>query len=75
MKYPVGTKYTRRVARNVTRDYTVVDYHITRNMSGEVVKERYVTSHEFMGQALIDYDVTQTEIDRALWMPDATRRY
>ena len=68
MKYPVGTTYRRQRGR-VLEEQTVVDYHVTRNLSGDIVKERYVTTHSLLGQTIYDYDITQTEIDRALWMP------
>lgn len=64
MKYPVGTKY---VKNNKRKDVcTVVDFHTTTNMAGEVIRMRYVTSHAFMGQTVLDHDVPETEISRCL---------
>jgi len=64
-KYPVGFKFT-PVGRKHSKEITVVDYLVTRNLAGEIVKTRYVTQHEFMGQMIFDTDVVQTTIDRAV---------
>jgi hypothetical protein len=66
-KYPVGTVFTKRVAKGVTQECTVVDFEVTRNLAGEIVRARYVTSHSFLGQTILERDVVQTTIDRALW--------
>ena len=62
MKYPVGTKFVPRRKHRIVHE--VIDYHVTRNLGGIVVKERYVTSHMFCGQEVIDYDVIETTIAR-----------
>ena len=63
MKYPIGTQYTDHYGRVCT----VIDYHITRShLTGDVVKERYVASHQLMGRAIMDYDVIETTIARRL---------
>ena len=67
MKYPVGTTYFKRRGKEVVK-HTVIDYYTTKNMARRIVKSRYVTAHELMGQLLIDYDVTQTEIDKAKFL-------
>lgn len=64
MKYPIGTKFKTR--GKAPRVCTVVDYHTTTNLAGEVVKERYVATHEFMGQIVTDYDVCAVTIARGL---------
>jgi hypothetical protein len=64
-KYPIGTIYKRIVAKNVFRVCTVVDIETTFNDAGEQVRQRYVSSHEFMGQSLIERDIVQLTIDRA----------
>jgi hypothetical protein len=65
MKYKIGTKFIPMESK-VRRDvHSIVDFHVTRNMCGEIVKERYVTSHLFMGQNVIKSDIPQSTIDRA----------
>ncbi len=43
---------------------TVVDVLKTYNKAGELVKTRYVSEHEFLGQTVIDRDVCETTILR-----------
>jgi hypothetical protein len=43
---------------------TVVDVLKTYNSKGELVKIRYVATHEFMGQTVTDHDVSDTAIAR-----------
>ena len=62
MKYPVGFKYTDRNGRKCE----IVDYHVTRNLKGDIVKERYVVSRSLLGKTIIDPDVVQTSIDMAV---------
>ena len=60
MDIPIGTQYmTRGKAKRLC---TVIDKHITTNMKGEIVRERYVSSHEFLGQKVIDYEVVPCAI-------------
>lgn len=66
MRYPVGTKFMKRYGK-VMQEHTVRDYYVTRNLAGEVVRERYVTTHEVMGQLVFDFDISETTIARALW--------
>lgn len=64
MKYPIGTKYIQRgKAKN---ECTVIDYHVTKNLAGEIVKECYVSEHYFLGQRVLNREVRQTSIDMAL---------
>jgi hypothetical protein len=63
-KYAIGTKFIRNA--RAPREQTVVDIHTTTNSKGEVVKFRYVTEHLFMGRTIIDSDVVETTITRAL---------
>ena len=44
MKYPQGTKFIRRGDRH-KRILTVFDYHTTRNISGDIVKQRYCVGY------------------------------
>jgi hypothetical protein len=43
---------------------TVVDRLETYNTKGELVKTRYVSEHEFLGQTVTDNDVVPTTILR-----------
>lgn len=63
MRFPVGTTF-----QPVGKRYaaTVIDYHVTRNLAGEIVRTRYVATHEFMGQTVADCDVAETTIARGL---------
>ena len=62
--YPVGTKYTPK--RKHSQECTIVDIHKTYNLAGELVKLRYVATHEFCGQTVMDTDVISTTIARAI---------
>jgi hypothetical protein len=59
-RYAIGTQYTTR--RKFPRKCTVVDIHTTINHAGNIVKVRYVATHEFMGQTITDSDVIETTI-------------
>ena len=45
---------------------TIVDVHRTYNSANELVKLRYVTSHQFCGQTVLDTDVVDTTIAMGL---------
>lgn len=64
MKYPIGTKFKTRGKH--PKECVVVDYLTTTNLAGDVVKQRYVTQHSFLGQIVTDYDVVETTISRGL---------
>lgn len=64
MKYPIGTKFKTR--GKAPRECVVVDYLTTTNMQGDIVKQRYVAQHTFLGQTVADYDVVETTIARGL---------
>ncbi len=51
---------------------TVVDIHRTYNDAGELVKIRYVATHEFMGQVVRDQDVVDTTIAKGIQSESAT---
>jgi hypothetical protein len=61
-RFPVGTVFVRR-----GQDYreVVLDYHVTTNLAGEVVKARYLCGHDYLGQVVLDHDITDTSIARA----------
>lgn len=62
-KFKPGTKFS-----PTGKDYvcTVVDVWVTTNLKGEVVRLRYVATHEFLGQTITDCDVLETTIARGL---------
>lgn len=63
--YPVGTQFVPN--GNKRKDIcTVTDFLVTRNLAGEIVRERYVATHIFMGQTVTDHDVVATTIARGL---------
>ena len=63
-RFAIGTKYQDRKLKD--RIYTVIDYLTTKNMNGDIVKERYLVEHEFSGQMLTSEQV-DTSIARHLW--------
>jgi hypothetical protein len=67
MRFPIGTQYIKRVSAKVTRDCTVVDYEFTFNSRGELVRSRYVSTHEFCGQLITERDIVETTIARSLF--------
>lgn len=63
-KYKIGAKYKTR--GKVPRLCTVVDILFTYNNDNELVKIRYVSEHDFMGQKIKDFDVVETTITMGL---------
>lgn len=61
-KYPIGTKFKLK-----KKLHEVIDIHKTYNAVGELVKLRYVTKHDFLGQPVINREIVETTIKRALW--------
>ena len=45
---------------------TIIDVHKTYNAAGELVKYRYVATHEFMGQTLTDCEVPEAMVARGI---------
>lgn len=63
-RFKIGQKY---ILRGKRQDIcTVIDIHKTFNNAGELVKLRYVSQHNFIGQKMTDYDVTDTAIARGI---------
>lgn len=63
-RFPIGTTYeSRGKQKNL---HTVVDILKTYNSKGDLVKIRYVATHQFCGQTVADYDVVDTTIARSL---------
>lgn len=63
-RFPVGTRF--RTRGKCPRECVVVDYHVTRNLAGEIVKARYVATHQLMGQDVVDLDVPEATIAMGL---------
>ena len=59
-RFPIGHTYTS--AGKAPRQCVVADIHRTYNNAGELIRLRYVAAHDFMGQTVLRYDVTDTEI-------------
>jgi hypothetical protein len=62
-RFKIGQQFIRYASRRVC---TIVDIHRTYNQAGELVKLRYVTTHELAGRTVTDYDVVDTTIARSL---------
>lgn len=62
--YPIGTEFVTRGKHPLLCE--VVDFHVTRNLAGEIVRERYVATHQFCGQTVTDYEVVAVTIARGL---------
>ena len=59
-QFKIGTQFKTR--GKAPRLCTVVDIYQTYNLAGELVKTRYVATHEFCGQFVADYDVVASTI-------------
>lgn len=68
MEYAIGTQYIKTHGK-VKQLCTVVDVWKTYDSKGELVKLRYVTSHEFCGQLVNDYNVVPVTIAKGLVSP------
>jgi hypothetical protein len=61
-EYSIGTQYTSGGKR---KDIcTVIDIHKTYDFKGDLVKTRYVSTHEFMGQLVTEHDIPVVSIQR-----------
>lgn len=60
-RYQVGQQFKTR--GKAPRICTVTDVLRTYNSANELVRLRYVATHQFMGQTLTDIDVCNTTID------------
>lgn len=61
-RFPIGTKF--KSPGKHPRICTVTDFHVTRNLAGEVVRSCYVATHEFCGQTVTDRQVPSATIAR-----------
>lgn len=59
-RFEIGTKYKTRGKH--PKLCIVIDVLKTYNSQGELVKLRYVSSHDFLGQKVIDWDVVDATI-------------
>jgi hypothetical protein len=59
-KFPIGHTYVTRGKH--PKVCTIVDIWKTYNSMGELVRVRYVTTHEFCGKTVTDYDVVETTV-------------
>ena len=66
MKYPIGTKYITSTKQRGIDIHTVVDFLTTTNIKNDVVSEKYVTSHLFCGQVVLNHDVCAVTIARGI---------
>lgn len=64
LNYAKGTKFKTR--HKQPRLCTVVDVLKTYNSAGELVKMRYVATHDFMCQTITDSDVVEATITMGL---------
>ncbi len=63
-EYPIGTRYSIRGMH--PKICTVIDIFKTYNSKGELVKTRYVSTHDVLGQVVTSYDVPEVSIARGL---------
>jgi hypothetical protein len=63
-KFPIGTEF--RTRGKAPKLCTVIDILRTFNSSGELVRVRYVATHELIGQTVTDSDVLETTIAMGL---------
>jgi hypothetical protein len=59
-KFNIGHQFKTRGKH--PRLCTVIDILRTYNAKGDLVKTRYVATHEFMGQTVTDSDICETTI-------------
>ena len=64
-RFEIGLQFVRYSRKNKAIE-TIVDILTTTNSKGEVVKIRYITAHDFLGQSVLDIDVNDTTIARSL---------
>jgi len=62
--YPIGFKFEHKRGKQDTKVKEVIDYRLTFNVQGAVVKFEYVLQYPMLGQQLTEL-VVQTTIDIA----------
>jgi len=60
-RFKIGTRFIRRKTKRQDVE-TIIDIYTTTNSKGEIVRIRYVAELDFMGQAVIDFDVYDSTI-------------
>lgn len=68
-RFEIGTEYTvtrGKGKKAYTRNFKIVDVLRTYNSENELVSLRYVASHNLLGQDILDRDVVDMTITRAL---------
>ena len=64
MTYQIGTIYMDSgKAANLC---TITDIHTTVNLAGDVVKTRYVATHQFLCQTVTESDIVETTVARCI---------
>jgi len=63
-RFSIGQRYRTRGRNAIV--CTVSDIHTTYNAAGELVKIRYVATHEFLGQTITEYDIPDATIARGM---------
>jgi hypothetical protein len=66
----IGTEYITYRGKGKNREAvlnTVIDIYKTYNNAGDLVYTRYVSKHAFLNQYITSYEITDTEILRAIW--------
>jgi hypothetical protein len=63
-RFQIGQQYFTR--HKAPRLCTITDILYTTNNDGELVKIRYIATHELMGQTVTDNDVVETTIAMGL---------
>ena len=62
--YNIGFTYIHKRPKQKPIEKTIVDIYKTYNNVNELVKVRYVVSHNFLGQTVTEHDVIHTTIAR-----------
>jgi hypothetical protein len=65
IRFNIGDQFIRQGRKNKYTE-TITDILKTYNNAGELVKIRYVASHDFCGQKVIDSDIVDATIARGL---------
>lgn len=63
-RFPIGTKYT--TGGKHPRIATITGQHTTIDQDGNVVRERYVSVHEFLNRVIQETDIPDTTVARGL---------
>lgn len=58
----IGDKFKKRGTKNRNDVYTVVDFHTTCNMHGDIVSQVVIAEHEFCGQVVRSEEAFSTVV-------------